>query len=343
MIRQNKWKLIISSIIILFPWFLSNNDRSFIGNISPWLLIGIHWVCVIATASDPKNKDQNKKVFGLIIWSIPVLSLFIYLLDRVIASGSEFSPEIFTTLGIGFIFAVIGNYLPKCKQNYTIGIKVPWTLQDEENWNVTHRLGGKLWMAGGILIMLSAFLPYKAANILTPAILLVLVIIPIVYSWLYSRKQKKEGTFGMRETDIQMKEMRKKNKKLTKIGIAIVCMIFAACGVLLFSGNITYICEKDALCIKADYWEDSVISYEDIDAVEFRDKDEPGSRVGGFGSARLLMGNFRNEEFNYYTRYSYTGKKACIVLDVDGKTVVLGCENPKKTKELYEELLKCVQ
>ncbi|MFQ8814402.1 MAG: SdpI family protein [Gallintestinimicrobium sp.] len=49
---------------------------------------------------------------------------------------------------------VIGNYLPKVKQNNTIGIRVVWSLMDEENWNATHRFSGKLWMASGILCML---------------------------------------------------------------------------------------------------------------------------------------------------------------------------------------------
>ena len=49
---------------------------------------------------------------------------------------------------------IIGNYLPKVKQNNTIGIRVVWTLQDEENWSATHRFSGKLWVASGVLCML---------------------------------------------------------------------------------------------------------------------------------------------------------------------------------------------
>ncbi len=64
----------------------------------------------------------------------------------------------FMYYGTGLLFMVIGNYLPKVKQNNTIGIRVIWTLQDEENWNATHRFSGKLWMASGILCMLCGLL-----------------------------------------------------------------------------------------------------------------------------------------------------------------------------------------
>ena len=60
----------------------------------------------------------------------------------------------FIYYGTGLMFMVIGNYLPKVKQNNTIGIRVVWTLQDEENWSATHRFSGKIWVASGILCML---------------------------------------------------------------------------------------------------------------------------------------------------------------------------------------------
>ena len=56
--------------------------------------------------------------------------------------------------GTSLLFIVIGNYLPKIKQNNTIGIRIVWTLQDEENWNATHSFSGRIWRASGILCML---------------------------------------------------------------------------------------------------------------------------------------------------------------------------------------------
>lgn len=343
MIKVNKAKLILSSLVILIPWFLSLGRDSFLGNISSLFILVVHLLCVLFTSFDRKNKDQNKKVLNLIYWACPAISVMVYLADRALASGKEFTVEVITTIGIGLAFMVLGNYFPKCKQNHTIGIKIPWTLQDEENWNRTHRLGGKLWVSGGFLFMLSAFVPGKIGSIASPAIMLVMVFVPMVYSFLYSRKQKLQGTFGISRTDVDEEGLVKSNKKVTKIGIAATVLIFAACGVLMFTGNIRYVCEDDALEVEASYWDDFEIEYEDIRALELRENSVPGSRVGGFGSGRLLMGNFRNEEFGYYTRYTYTGKGACIVMTVDERIVVLGCKNSEETRALFEELVQKVK
>lgn len=70
----------------------------------------------------------------------------------------------------GVLFVVMGNYLPKAKQSYTLGIKIAWTLNSEENWNRPHRLAGWIWMISGLLMIADAFLKwtwvYVIANII---------------------------------------------------------------------------------------------------------------------------------------------------------------------------------
>lgn len=90
---------------------------------------------------------------------------------------------------MGLLFIIIGNYMPKTKQNYTIGLKIPWTLNDEANWNATHRFAGRLWVIGGILILPAAFLPITVL----PWVLVViipLVALPVIYSGVYYKKNK---------------------------------------------------------------------------------------------------------------------------------------------------------
>ena len=89
---------------------------------------------------------------------------------------------------MGALFVVIGNYLPKCKQSYTVGIKIPWTLNDEENWNKTHRLAGFLWVIGGVVIMATAFL---GTFWLFFVVLIPMVIVPFVYSYSLYKKSSK--------------------------------------------------------------------------------------------------------------------------------------------------------
>jgi uncharacterized membrane protein len=91
-------------------------------------------------------------------------------------------------LFVGMILIVIGNYMPKARQNYTIGIRLPWTLANEENWNRTHRIAGYLWLISGILVV-----ALTLCKVLNPGwmivIIAVIVIAPFFYSfWLHVRK-----------------------------------------------------------------------------------------------------------------------------------------------------------
>ena len=108
----------------------------------PLILTAIHVLCLFVTLNDPKKKNIHKKTMALIFWLVPVISLLANCSTYLIALGVDFSIEIFISALIGVFFIVLGNYMPKLQQNYTIGIKLPWTLNSEENWNRTHRLGG---------------------------------------------------------------------------------------------------------------------------------------------------------------------------------------------------------
>ena len=99
--------------------------------------------------------------------------------------GKDISVNAIISVFLGLIFTVIGNYMPKCRQSYTVGIKLPWTLNSEENWNKTHRMAGWLWMFGGVMIMvLGAFAPIIAT---LPTVLL-MALAPTVYSFILYKK-----------------------------------------------------------------------------------------------------------------------------------------------------------
>ena len=94
---------------------------------------------------------------------------------------------------IGVMFIGLGNYMPKLKQNYTIGIKVPWTLNSEENWNMTHRMAGKLYVVAGVISIIIALLNNVLSDevtiIIFMAVFLVTGIGSVAYSfWLYKVK-----------------------------------------------------------------------------------------------------------------------------------------------------------
>ncbi len=99
--------------------------------------------------------------------------------------GRNVRVEVLIPMLIGLLFVAIGNYLPKCQQNYTIGIKIPWTLSSEENWNRTHRLAGWVMVIGGIVFMVAGF--FGVFWLVLPAAVTI-VLVPIVYSYILHRK-----------------------------------------------------------------------------------------------------------------------------------------------------------
>ena len=83
-----------------------------------------------------------------------------------------------------------------------------------------------------------------------------------------------------------------------------------------------------------------VIRYEQIESLEYREGNVPGLRVGGFGSFRLLMGFFQNEEFGTHQRYTYYNPESCVVVKTNRQTIVLSGKTGQQTREIYELLLK---
>ena len=141
--------------------------------------------------NDPKKQNQSHIMRQLGFWSLPAIEIVVYTATIFSGLGYDLSITTIAMLLVGVMFIVVGNYMPKAKQNYTIGIKLPWTLDDTENWNKTHRLAGFLWVIGGIVFLVGAFLPGGA--VLTLATALVMVLVPTGYSYmLYCKKQKAE-------------------------------------------------------------------------------------------------------------------------------------------------------
>ena len=136
--------------------------------------------------ADPKRANIIGNIRVLIRWTMPVLSLIILPYTYLWALGWQQIPmEKLIPVLVGLLIMGLGNYLPKCRQNYTSGIKLPWTLYDEDNWNRTHRMAGRLWMVGGLGIMVSAF---WGGSTLLLAVILAITMIPGIYS--YWKKQK---------------------------------------------------------------------------------------------------------------------------------------------------------
>lgn len=151
----------------------------------PLLLLAVHWIGMWVTGLDSRNKTQHPKVLYMMMWLLPAISLLGNGSTYAAALGWEMDLFRYVYLLLGLLFIIIGNYLPKCKQNWFIGIKIKWTLEDEENWYATHRLAGKVWVIGGLAILLCGFL---SMEYLFPLLVLAMILLPVLYSWRYSRR-----------------------------------------------------------------------------------------------------------------------------------------------------------
>ena len=208
MIRKNLKTLIITSAIILLPvlagLLLWNRLPEQIpthwnaaGEVDGWsskpfaifglpgILLAAQWLCSLGTGADPKKENHPEKVLKLVLWIIPLLSVVLGVITYATAMGQTVRVEIIMPVIIGLVFTVTGNYIPKCKQNYTIGIKIPWTLNSEENWNRTHRFAGRLWVVCGLIIILTGFL---GSFWIFPAVAILMVLAPLIYSYALHRK-----------------------------------------------------------------------------------------------------------------------------------------------------------
>ena len=157
------------------------------------LLIALDAFCILCTKFDPKYKNISRKNFALVLWCIPAVSLFANGLTYSAALGKEINIYRCCTLLIAVVFLALGNYMPKTRQNYSIGIKLPWTLHSEENWNRTHRLAGKLWVVCGILLLVDAFAEVGGIWGIV-VIAFIATLIPSVYSFCYYMKEKQEDS-----------------------------------------------------------------------------------------------------------------------------------------------------
>ena len=213
MIKKYKGTLIFTSLTMLLPilvglllweklpeqvpyhWDIQGQVDGWAGKTQavffmPLFMLAMHWVCVFASSADPKSKNYHPKSILLVLWICPILNLVLNTMVYGAALGYAISVELVMPLLMGALFIFIGNLLPKMRQSYTMGIKLPWTLNNEENWNKTHRLAGKLWVGGGVVILSTALL---GSFWILIVVLLAMVLIPTIYSYCLYRKQTQDN------------------------------------------------------------------------------------------------------------------------------------------------------
>ena len=207
--KNSKWELLLTSLVCLLPLFAGAalyprlpetmaTHWDFSGNANGWssraatvfglplFILALHLVCFYAESRETK-KNTNPVLRTVLLWFCPAVSLLGGAVTLGTGLGYEMHISTVVPVFVGLLFLILGNYLPKIRQNRTMGIRLPWTLASGENWNRTHRLAGFLWVAGGLLLILLTLLGLGNVWVYA-AVTAAMVLIPGFYSWELHRK-----------------------------------------------------------------------------------------------------------------------------------------------------------
>lgn len=212
--NKNNQLLIITSILCLLPiimsvivyndlpeqiaihWNDAGNPDNYLPRAVaafglPFLFVVINIFSKIRLFNDPKQANVSNTMRLISVWLIPATSLIAIPITLFIAMGISIPISGITPIFVGIILIICGNYLPKSRQNYTIGIKLPWTLHDADNWNKTHRLAGYLYIIGGFVLITFAFIFFESTflGVVTVSTIILLIIVPMLYSYYIYRKK----------------------------------------------------------------------------------------------------------------------------------------------------------
>ncbi len=152
----------------------------------PAIMAALNVLVHVLLENDPKKKNYGSAIKRFSKWLIPVVGLVCMVMMISAGLGHQVAIDTAVPALVGLSFVVLGNYLPKCKQNYTVGIKCPWTLHSEENWNKTHHLAGYLFILAGLVMIVTAFFAIPSG--ITLAIILATAFIPLIYSFALYKK-----------------------------------------------------------------------------------------------------------------------------------------------------------
>ncbi len=157
----------------------------------PVMNIVIYFILFIVPRIDPRKK--NYAAFGSSYQNIRLLihlffvGIFIFI-TQTTSGGQPLKLNAFLS-GLLLFFALLGNYMRTVRSNFFVGIRTPWTLSNDIVWRKTHELGGKIWFYSGIVLAIVIFfLPQTAAVVVMFCGIFLMVIIPVVYSYLEYRK-----------------------------------------------------------------------------------------------------------------------------------------------------------
>jgi len=142
---------------------------------------------------DPKsqNYENFSKSWAVIQTSILAMLAYMYGVTLFVTFYPAYNNLVgrLVVFGIGILFVILGNYMGKVRQNYFVGLRTPWTLNDPDVWQKSQRLAGWAFVLGGLVSIIEAII-WIAVPYVFFGIVILIVVIPTVYSYLLSKKKR---------------------------------------------------------------------------------------------------------------------------------------------------------
>lgn len=161
----------------------------------PLINLGLFLLMFLLPLYSPRFKKQPErfqKIIPRITFILIATFSALHIMLLSIAKWQILDAKLLLFILLGILFILLGNLLPKLPSNFFIGIRSPWTLSSEENWQKTHRVGGYSFVFGGIVMIINGFVNNEIANMIIGIVaLLFLVVIPLGYSFLIFQQAKK--------------------------------------------------------------------------------------------------------------------------------------------------------
>lgn len=155
------------------------------------IMVLIYFIIAFVPRIDPRKENYKyfSKTYNIVLNAVLLLFFFVNMSTILQGLGYNVPMAYIAPIMAGLVFIIIGNYLQRVRSNYFMGIRTPWTLSNETVWKKTHRLSGKLFFIGGLLILISAFLPDGYKSVIMWGSIVLCVAAPYLYSYLAYKKE----------------------------------------------------------------------------------------------------------------------------------------------------------
>ncbi len=173
------------------------SSRVFAATIMPATVAFTWLLMVVLPAISPRGfrLDQSARAFYESVLAILGVLAIIHFIVLRASLGVSTLPTGFVFVPVGALLAILGNLMGKFHKNFFIGVRTPWTLASDEVWLRTNRLGGRLMVAGGLLLIVTSFIPAFAVPMLT-AVVVAIAVIPATYSYVLYKRIEGFGSNG---------------------------------------------------------------------------------------------------------------------------------------------------